>query len=419
MTNVQAIESAKTHFGTVLEQQLERIERLHQEGDWTDYTKVQPVVIGMIGGDGIGPNISAETQRVLEHLLGDEVAGGKVEFRVIEGLTIENRAEKMQSIPDDVLAAIKDCNVTLKGPTHTPEKGDGWPNIESANVGMRKELDLFANVRPVRIPQEGIDWTFFRENTEDLYAVGSQGINVTPELAIDFRVITTPGSERIIEAAFAHAKRTGKTKVTVVTKANIVKTTDGKFLDMARTVSERYPDIEWDGWYIDIMTAKLLDVNRRRDFQVLVLPNLYGDILTDEAAEIQGGVGTAGSANLGKRYAMFEAIHGSAPRMVTEGRDKYADPSSLLRAGAMLLEHVGYSDIGSRLHKAIDVCGQYERKVTVTGRDTGATSAEFGDYVMGTVADAGLEAKWEGFVEGARDWGLGAGEDGLRYLTAS
>ena len=398
MASSPVIEAAKEQFGRVLEQQLERVERLKQEGDWTDYNPIEPIIIGIIGGDGIGPTISAETRRILEYLLREQVDLGKVKFRVIEGLTIENRAAKMKSIPDDVLEEIKGCHVTLKGPTHTPEKGDQWPNIESANVAMRKELDLFANVRPVRIPSQDIDWTFFRENTEDLYAVGSQGVNVTPDLAVDFRVITTQGSERIIDAAFAHAQRTGKTSVAVVTKANIVKTTDGKFLDVARRVSERYHGIEWEGWYIDIMTAKLLDVQRRSQFQVLVLPNLYGDILTDEAAEIQGGVGTAGSANLGKRYAMFEAIHGSAPRMVREGRDQYADPSSLLRAGAMMLEHIGFSGIGGRLHKALDICGQYERKVVMTGRDTGSTSKEFADYVMATVEDSKVEARWEEYV---------------------
>ena len=398
MVNAQAIDAAKQHFGTVLQQQLERVERLKQEGDWTDYASVSPIKIGMIGGDGIGPTISAETQAVLAYLLRDQVESGKIEFQTIEGLTIENRAEKMRSIPDDVMDAIKACHVTLKGPTHTPERGDGWPNLESANVSMRKELDLFANVRPVRIPNQDIDWTFFRENTEDLYAVGSQGINVTADLAVDFRVITTQGSERIIEAAFAHARRTGKSRVTIVTKANIVKTTDGKFLDLARQVSERYPDIEWDGWYIDIMTAKLLDVQRRSDFQVLALPNLYGDILTDEAAELQGGVGTAGSANIGKRYGMFEAIHGSAPRMVQEGRAQYADPSSLLRAGAMMLEHIGFESLGAKLHKALDICGQYERKVVMTGRDTGATSSEFGQYLMSTVEGPSVESRWDEYA---------------------
>ena len=398
MPNTEAIAAAKEHFGRVVEQQLERVERLKQEGDWIDYSTLKPIRIGMIGGDGIGPTISAETQRVLEYLLRDQVATGKVRFQAIEGLTIENRAAKLQSLPDEVLEQIRQSHVTLKGPTHTPEKGDEWPNLESANVAMRRELDLFANVRPVRIPKDNIDWIFFRENTEDLYAVGSQGINVTADLGIDFRVITTQGSERIINAAFAHAQRTGKTRVTVVTKANIVKTTDGKFLDTARRVGERYPEIEWDGWYIDIMTAKLLDPQRRSQFQVLVLPNLYGDILTDEAAELQGGVGTAGSANIGKRFAMFEAIHGSAPRMVREGRAQYADPSSILRASAMMLEHIGFEELGSKLHQSLDICGQYERKAVITSRSNGATSKEFGDYVMATVEDPSVTARWEEFV---------------------
>ena len=396
--NQAVIEAAQQHFATVLEQQLARVDRLNAAAKPSDFSKVSPIIIGVIGGDGIGPAITAQAQRVLEHLLEEQVDAGKVEFRVIEGLTIENRAAQVKAIPDDVLEEIKKCHVTLKGPTHTPEKGDGWPNIESANVGMRKALDLFANVRPVRIPAEGIDWTFFRENTEDLYAVGSQGVNVTPDLAIDFRVITTPGSRRIIEAAFAHAKKMGKTKVTVVTKANVVKTTDGKFLDVAREVSQGYPGIEWDGWYIDIMTAKLIDTKRRNEFQVLVLPNLYGDILTDEAAEIQGGVGTAGSANIGTEYAMFEAIHGSAPRMVNEGRTQYADPSSVIRAGGMLLDHIGHPETAAKLYKALDICGQYERKVVLTGRNTGGTGAEFADYLMETIGDPGLDARWESYV---------------------
>ncbi|MGH8057557.1 MAG: isocitrate/isopropylmalate family dehydrogenase [Candidatus Entotheonellia bacterium] len=393
------ISAAREHFAKVLAEQLERVERLKRQPDWLDFGQVKPIKIGMIGGDGIGPFISKEAQTVLEYLLRDQVKSGKVEFRTIEGLTIENRAAQLKSIPDDVMAEIKECQVTLKGPTHTPEKGDGWPNLESANVAMRKELDLFANVRPVRVPSQGIDWTFFRENTEDMYAVGSQGLNVTDDLAIDFRVITTQGSERIIDAAFAHARKTGKDSVTIVTKANIIKTTDGKFLDVARQVSARYPGIKWEGWYIDIMTAALINPARQKQFQVLALPNLYGDILTDEAAQIQGGVGTAGSANVGKVYSMFEAIHGSAPRMVTEGRVQYADPSSIIRAGAMLLEHIGFSELGDKLHKALDVCGQYEKKIVMTGRSTGATSAQFGEYLMRTVEDPDLDAKWNTYVK--------------------
>jgi isocitrate dehydrogenase (NAD+) len=392
------IEAAKTQFGQVVADQLARVERLKQQPDWLDFDTISPIKIGIIGGDGIGPTIATEAQRVLEYLLREHVKSGKVAFRTIEGLTIENRAEHLKAIPDDVLAEIKDCHVTLKGPTHTPEQGDGWPNIESANVAMRKELDLFANVRPVRIPAQGIDWTFFRENTEDMYAVGSQGVDVTDDLSVDFRIITTQGSERIIDAAFAHAKRTGKDSVTVVTKANIIKKTDGKFLDVARKVAENYPGISWEGWYIDIMTAALINPARQKQFQVLVLPNLYGDILTDEAAQIQGGVGTAGSANIGKVYSMFEAIHGSAPRMVREGRAQYADPSSMIRAGAMLLDHIGFADLGGKIHKALDVCGQYERKIVMTGRSSGATSAEFGQYLMETVEDPNLDTRWESYL---------------------
>ena len=160
------------------------------------------------------------------------------------------------------------------------------------------------------------DWTFFRENTEDMYALGSQGVDVGEDISIDFRLITEPGSERIARLAFEYAKKQGKQRVTIVTKANVVKTTDGRFLRVCQRIGAEYSEIAVDDWYIDIMTAKLVDEKRRRDFQVLILPNLYGDILTDEAAEFQGGVGTAGSANIGKQYAMFEAIHGSAPRMV-------------------------------------------------------------------------------------------------------
>ena len=375
------ITKAKEHFGKLLEEQLQRVETMKKEGDFVDYSKLDKIIIGVCGGDGIGPSITGQTQRVLEHLLTDDVNAGKVEFRTIEGLTIERRAEEDVAIPVDVLEELKKCNVILKGPTTTPRKGDSWPNVESANVAMRKELDLFANVRPVKIEEEGIDWTFYRENTEGSYALGSQGVNVTEDLGVDFTVVTSQGTERIIRAAFDFAKANGRTRVTAVTKANIVKTTDGKFLDFFYEIAKEYPDIEADDWYIDIMTAKLIDEKRRKDFQVMVLPNLYGDILTDEAAEFQGGVGTAGSANLGKKYSMFEAIHGSAPRMVEEGRDIYADPSSVIRAGAMLLNHIGYKEEADKLYKALDICST-EKKFVITGRDTGATSAEYADYVM-------------------------------------
>jgi isocitrate dehydrogenase (NAD+) len=398
--DTEAIERAKTHFEGLIKEQLERVERMKKGEDWTDYAALKPIIIGMIGGDGIGPYIAAEAQRVLETLLAEEVKSGKVEFRVIEGLTIENRAKVNEAIPDDVLEEIKKCHVTVKGPTTTPRKGDPWPNIESANVALRRYLDLFANVRPVRVPKEGIDWMFFRENTEGAYVLGSCGVEVTEDLAMDFKVITSQGAERIIRLAFEYAKKKGINKVTIVTKANVVKTTDGKFLKIGQKIAEEYPEIECDDWYIDIMTAKLVDPKRRTTFKVMVLPNLYGDILTDEAAEFQGGVGTAGSANIGKKYAMFEAIHGSAPRMVKEGRAQFADPSSMIRAGAMMLNHIGFPEKGKRLEMALDVCGQYEKKLVMTGRSTGATGKDFGDYILKTMKDPNLDTRWKGFTEG-------------------
>ncbi|UCC75374.1 MAG: isocitrate/isopropylmalate dehydrogenase family protein [Anaerolineales bacterium] len=397
VASAEAIEKAREHFGNLVSEQLERVEQMKKAENWIDYGTLQPIIIGIVGGDGIGPYICRHAHSILEFLLQDEVKSAKVEFRVIEGLTIENRARVMKAIPEDVLEEIKDCHVILKGPTTTPKKGDPWPNIESANVAMRRQLDLFANVRPVKVPEKGIDWMFFRENTEGAYVLGSKGINVTDDLAVDFKVITTQGAERIIRLAFDYAHKNNINRVTVVTKANVVKTTDGKFLNMAEHIARDYPAVEWDDWFIDIMTAKLIDPYRQREFRVIVAPNLYGDIITDEAAQIQGGVGTAGSANIGKRYAMFEAVHGSAPRMVEEGRAQYADPSSIIKAAAMLLNHIGYVEKARQLEMALDVCSQYERKLKITGRSDGATGAEFAEYIVDTLQSPQLEHNWRSY----------------------
>lgn len=392
-----SFDAALDKIRKILQEQAERAERISRPVEWLDYTKLEKLIIGVIGGDGIGPIIANETTRVLKELLKGEIRSGKVEIKEITGLSIERRIKLMKPLPDDVLAEIRKCHVLLKGPTTTPEEGSGMPNIESANISIRRVFDLFANVRPVKIPSERIDWVFFRENTEGEYMLGSRGLMVTPELALDFRVITKPGAERIIRLAFEHARKTGRKKVTVVTKANVVKTTDGLFLETAKRVAKDYPEIQWDGWYIDVFTAKLIDEKRRRDFEVVVLPNLYGDIVTDEAAELQGGVGTAGSANIGARFGMFEAIHGSAPRMITEGRGPYADPLSLMRAAVMMLEHVGQLEKSRRLAKALDMCAIYEQKAKITGRPDGATAAQFGDQVVSALADPRLDARWQAY----------------------
>ena len=377
----QYVEAAVGEYRELLYDQLRRADDIKKIKDFTDYDALDKIIIGVCGGDGIGPTITEASEKVLRVLLASDIASGKIEIRNIDGLTIENRVACGKAIPDDVLEELKACHVILKGPTTTPHEGDGLPNIESANVMMRKKLDLFANVRPVKVPSEGIDWTFFRENTEGSYAVGSRGVNVNDDLALDFCVTTTEGTERIARLAYEFARKNGKERVSIVTKANVIKTTDGKFLNICKRIGAEYPEITTDEWFIDIMTAKLVDTKRRRDFRVFILPNLYGDIITDEAAEFQGGVGTAGSANIGKRYAMFEAIHGSAPRMVAEGRAQYADPCSMLRATAMLLSHIGKTAEAERLTRALDFCMFEDRRLVMTGRADGATCDEFAAYV--------------------------------------
>ena len=381
----KSLNEACEKFRKILEKQLTRVEDMKSQGDFVDYQTLDVLKIGVCGGDGIGPTITAEARAVLEFILSDLKEGGRVEFIDIEGLTIENRIAHNKAIPDDVMAALKSCHIILKGPTTTPQKGDGMPNIESANVAMRKALDLFANIRPVKVPEEGINWTIFRENTEGGYAVGSSGFNVTDDLAVDFTITTKQGSDRIARLAYDYANKNGLKRVSLVTKANVIKTTDGNFLEDCHKVGDLYPDITTDEWYADIMTAKLVDKKRRKDFQVLLLPNLYGDIISDEAAEFQGGVGTAGCANIGKKYAMFEAIHGSAPRMVKEGRAQYADPCSMLRACVMLLSHIGLQDRADKLERALDICSFEEKKYVITGRSDGATCKQFGQYVMETL----------------------------------
>ena len=364
------MEKALEHFAAILQEQMNRIANMSTEK--TDFSLKDTITIGIIDGDGIGPIIMEQAVRVLNKLLADKVASGKIKINRIEGLTIENRLALGKPVPEDVLAQIKTCDVLLKGPTTTPMGG----KMESANVTLRRELDLYANVRPVCIPEEGIDWIFYRENTEGEYVLGSRGLEL-PGMAMDFKVTTDLGTQRIARAAFEYARQNGKNRVSIVTKANIMKKTDGKFTAVCHQVAEEYPEIQVDDWYIDIMTANLVNPAIRNQFQVFVLPNLYGDIITDEAAQIQGGVGTAGSANIGNRYAMFEAIHGSAPRMLEEGLGAYANPASILKAEAMLLRHICCTEEAEKLEVALTKC-----KTVVTGSADGATCQAYADELM-------------------------------------
>ena len=367
------------HFEQIVKDQLARVERLKETSELTDYSKLDKIIVGTIDGDGIGPVIMNSCRTILEKLLADEIAAGKIELRDIPGLTLENRIAKMETVPADVLAAIKECHVLLKGPTTTPGKGDNLPNIESANVTLRRELDLFANVRPVVIPEKNIDWIFYRENTEGEYALGSRGVEVNNDISIDFKVTTTLGTTRLAKAAFEYAKANGNKNVSIVTKANIMKKTDGKFLSLCYDVAKEYPEIKTDDWYVDIMAANLVNDQINSNFNVFILPNLYGDIITDEAAQIQGGVGTAGSANVGGRYAMFEAIHGSAPRMIADGIGEYANPSSIARAAVMMLRHIGYVDQAAELEAVLD---DAQKALNLPGDGTGNTAADFTAYVV-------------------------------------
>ena len=381
---MSAISQAQEKFGELIQSEFERIERMKQDTEVKDFSKLDKIVVGILPGDGIGPIIMEQAVRVIKALIPDEIASGKVELRHIEGMTIENRAAKLQSLPDDVFEEIKKCDVIIKGPMVTPRAGEPWPNLVSANSLLRRGLELFAAVRPIRIPDKGIDWTFFRENIEGEYIWGNKGIQVDEDLAVDFKVQTKQGSERIARAAFEFARKNGKKNVTIVTKANIVKLADGNFIKAVRKVGEEYPEIEIQERLVDAMCAKMLDPEFNKGIEVVVLPNLYGDIVTDIAAEHQGGLGTASSSNIGNKYAMFEAIHGTAPYLMSHGRCEYADPSSLIRAAGMMLAHIGYADKKVLLEKALDVCTT-EKKVVLTTFTEDASAKEYTDYIIETI----------------------------------
>ena len=379
------ISRAQERFGELISQEFERIEGMKAGQETVDFEKLNPIIIGVLPGDGIGPIIMEQALRVLKSLMAPELESGRLEIREIQGMTIENRAAKNQSLPDEVMEEVKKCHVLLKGPMVTPRASDPWPNLVSANSLLRRGLELFAAVRPIRIPEKGIDWTFFRENIEGEYIWGNKGIQVNEDLAVDFKVQTKQGSERIARAAFEFARKNGKKNVTIVTKANIVKLADGNFIKAVRKVGEEYPEIEIQERLVDAMCAKMLDPEFNKGIEVVVLPNLYGDIVTDVAAEHQGGLGTASSSNIGNRYAMFEAIHGTAPYLMEHGRGSYADPCSLIRAVGMLLAHIGYGSRKASLDRALDICTVEERRLVVTTDVDGASAAEFTDYLLETI----------------------------------
>lgn len=383
--NKDDIKTAQEKFGTLIENESARIERMKASQEVTDFSNKEKIIVGILPGDGVGPILMKQALRVLNELVGEEISQGKIELRQIEGMTIENRVEKMESLPKDIIPEIKACDVLVKGPMVTPRAGDGLPNLVSANSLLRRELELFAAVRPIKIPDKNIDWTFFRENIEGEYIWGDKGIQVDEDLAVDFKVQTKQGSERIARAAFDFARKNGKKNVTIVTKANIVKLVDGNFIKAVRKVGEEYPEIEIQERLVDAMCAKMLDPEFNKGMEVVVLPNLYGDIVTDVAAEHSGGLGSACSSNIGNKYALFEAIHGTAPYLMSHGRGDYANPCSLIRAIGQMLIHIGYADRNELLDSALEICTVTEKKLVVTTETKDASAAEFTDYLIETI----------------------------------
>lgn len=382
---MDSINIAQEKFAELIKSELERIERVKNSKEPKDFSKLDKIKIGILPGDGIGPIIMEQAERVLKELAREEFESGKLELVHIEGMTIENRVKLNQSLPDEVMEEVKKCDVLLKGPMVTPRHGEGLPNLVSANSLLRRGLDLFAAVRPIKIPEKNIDWTFFRENIEGEYIWGNKGIQVNEDLAVDFKVQTMPGSKRLARAAFEFARKNGKKNVTIVTKANIVKLADGNFIKAVREVGEDYPEIEIQERLVDAMAAKMMDSEFNKGIEVIVLPNLYGDIVTDVAAEHQGGLGTASSSNIGDQYGLFEAIHGTAPFLIERGRGEYADPSSLIRAAGQMLVHIGMKEKNDILEEAFDICTKKERKVVLTTMTEDASTKEFTDYLIETI----------------------------------
>lgn len=379
------IDAAKEKFAELVVSEAARIERMRNAPAAPDYSKLNPVIIGVIPGDGIGPIVMKQTLRVLSMLLAEPIAAGRIEFRTITGLSIEERDARRDCLPQESVDQLKQCHVVLKGPITTPRPGDPWGPLPSTVAALRRALELDVSMRPVSNPIKGIDWVMFRENIEGAYVWGSKGIQVDEDLAVDFVVETRLQSHHVARTAFEYARKNGRKHVTAVSKVNVVKLTDGNFLAACREVAKDYPEIAYNEQLVDITASKLGDKEFTKDMEVLVLPNLYGDIISDVAAELSGGVGTAGSANLGAKYALFEAIHGSAPFLMENNRGEYANPSSLMKAAGMLMAHIGYVKEAELLNKALDICGYIERKIVITSFREDASTEEYTDYVLETI----------------------------------
>jgi len=348
--------------------------------------------VTLIPGDGVGPELAEATRRVID------ASGAEIEWEVQEAGLAVMEAEGTP-LPERVLESIRRNKVAIKGPITTPRGG----GFRSVNVALRKALDLYACLRPckhyagVRTRFENVDLVVVRENTEDLYAgvefeegsaeakqvVGLAGGRIREDAAISIKPISAFASERIVDFAFRYAKENGRRKVTAVAKDNIMKATDGLFYRTAREVAKRYEgEVEYDEWLVDAMCMQL--VQKPELYDVMVMPNLYGDILSDLCAGLVGGLGVAPGANIGDDMAVFEAIHGSAPKYA--GQNK-VNPTALILSGVLMLRHLGEREAANRLEKAVAAVIAEGRDVTYDmkpNRDdpTAVGTREMGEAVV-------------------------------------
>ena len=330
-----------------------------------------PHAVTLIPGDGIGPEVAAAVVRMIE------ATGVKIDWHRVE-LTAAIMTKLGKELPDDVVASIEQTRVALKGPVTTPIAG----GFKSVNVALRKRFELFANVRPVktlpglktRFQDLTIDMVMFRENTEDLYS----GLEheVVKDVAQSLKIITRTASIKIATYAFEYAKANLRKKVVAVHKANIMKLSDGLFLRCCREVASRYPELEYQEMIVDNTSMQL--VMRPQTFDVLILPNLYGDILSDLAAGLVGGLGIVPGANMGEHHAVFEAVHGTAPDIAGLGK---ANPTALLQSSIMMLRYLRESDAVDRLQHSLEKV--YREGKHLTG-DVGGTASthQFADAII-------------------------------------
>lgn len=325
--------------------------------------------VTLIPGDGIGPEVAFAAKKVID------ASGVKINWDIQEAG--EKMIEKYGTpLPEHVIESIRKNKVALKGPITTPV-GTGF---RSVNVALRKELDLYANLRPAKTYKgvisryDNIDLVVVRENTEDLYA-GVEHM-VGPDAAESIKIFTRKGCERIVRFAFDYARKNGRKKVTAVHKANIMKCTDGMFLEVARYIAEENPDIQFEDMIVDAMSMKL--VQSPENYDVLVMPNLYGDILSDLCAGLVGGLGIAPGANIGEKGAVFEPIHGSAPKRAGQNM---ANPTATILSGVLMLKYLGETEAADRVEKAVAKVIAEGKNVTYDlGGSTG--TSEYADAII-------------------------------------